>query len=59
MENKAKDMLIELGISNSDSIVPYYPRVRDREDISVLKCTKSGVLLLSRTDHMELLSFNS
>jgi len=54
MENKAKEMLIELGISNLDSIVPYYPRVRDREDVSVLQCKKSGVLLLSKTDHMQL-----
>lgn len=54
MENTAKDMLIELGISNSDSIVPYYPQVRDRNDVAVLKCTKSGVLLLSRTDHMDI-----
>jgi len=39
--------------------VEYFPRVRDRDDIKVLKCLKSDVVLLSRTDHMELLHYQS
>lgn len=54
MRNKIKTLLCELGISDESSIVPYYPRVRDRDDISVLRCQKSGVILLSRTDHMDV-----
>ena len=29
--------LIELGLSNPDSFIDYFPKVRDRSDISVLK----------------------
>src|SRR3989344_8923004 len=54
MENTISNILIQLGISDGQSIVPYYPRVRDREDIAVLKCNKSGVILLSRSDHMDI-----
>ncbi len=41
-------------MSTEDSIVHYFPRVRDRDDIAVLKCEKSGVIFLSRCDHMDL-----
>ena len=54
MENKIKSLLCNLGISDERSIVPFYPRVRDRDDISVLKCKKSGVIFLSRSDHMKI-----
>ena len=33
---------------------PYHPRVRDRDDVAVLRCEKSGVVFLSRSDHMGL-----
>lgn len=52
--NAIKSLLIELGISTEDSIAPYFPRVRDRNDVSVLKCKKSGVIFLSRSDHMDI-----
>jgi SAM-dependent methyltransferase len=51
-ENKIKSLLIELGISTENSIVPFHPKVRDRDDVSVLKCQKSDVILLSRSDHI-------
>src|SRR3990172_3319173 len=54
MENKIQSLLYELGISDEQSTVPFYPKVRDRGDISVLKCQKSGVIFLSRTDHLEI-----
>lgn len=53
-ENKIKSLLIELGISSENSIAPYFPKVRDRDDVSVLRCEKSGVILLSRSDHMNI-----
>ena len=53
-KNTIKDLLIELGISSNESIVLYYPTVRDRDDVAVLKCTRSGVIILSRTDHMDI-----
>ena len=54
MENKIKSLLCDFGISDEQSIIPFYPRVRDRDDISVLKCQKSGVIFLSRADHMDI-----
>lgn len=57
-ENKIKTLLVSLGICDEDSIQDYYPRVRDRDDIAVLKCNKSGVILLSRSDHMSLAHYH-
>lgn len=53
-ENKIKDLLIELGICSNETIVDYFPKVRDRDDVSVMKCTRSGVIFLSRSDHMDI-----
>jgi len=53
-ENKIKKLLIDLEICGESSIEPYYPQVRDREDISVFKCNKSGVIFLSGSDHMSM-----
>lgn len=52
--NEIKEILIQLGVSNSDTIVPFFSKVRDRDDVSVLKCTRSGVIFLSRTDHLDI-----
>ncbi|MCP4268649.1 MAG: class I SAM-dependent methyltransferase [Candidatus Brocadiaceae bacterium] len=54
MENKIKSLLCKLEICNQESIAPFFPKVRDRDDISVLKCNKSGVIFLSRSDHMDM-----
>ena len=54
MENRIKTLLCELGISDEQSIIPFYNKVRDRDDVAVLKCKKSGVIFLSRSDHMEI-----
>ena len=53
-DNKIVKTLFELGISTPESLVEYYPRVRDRKDLKVLKCLRSGVLVLSRSDHVNL-----
>lgn len=52
-KHKIKSMLIQLGICEQSSIKPYYPHVRDREDIAVFKCQKSGVIILSDSSHMD------
>lgn len=54
MGNRIKTLLCDLDISDEQSIVPFYHQVRDRDDVSVLKCEKSGVIFLSRSDHMEI-----
>jgi SAM-dependent methyltransferase len=46
--------LIDLQVIDPASVTRYYPRVRDRDDVGVLRCTKSGVIFLDRTDHIEL-----
>jgi 2-polyprenyl-3-methyl-5-hydroxy-6-metoxy-1,4-benzoquinol methylase len=51
-ENTIQSLLISLGICSHDSIQEFYPRVRDRNDIRVMRCDRSGVLFLSRSDHV-------
>jgi SAM-dependent methyltransferase len=53
-KNIIKNQLINLGICEDTSIEPYYPQVRDRNDVSVLKCKKSGVIFLSSSEHMNM-----
>lgn len=43
--------LFEIGLSTPETIRPYHPRTRDRDDIGVLRCSHSGVILLDRIDH--------
>lgn len=54
IKNSIKEILINLKISTNQSIKEFYPKVRDRDDVSILKCNKSGAILLSRTDHMNI-----
>ena len=53
-ENKIKNLLIDLGICDELSIEAYHPHVRDRDDVYVMRCAKSDVIFLSRSDHMDL-----
>ena len=53
-QNRIKDLLIELDLSTPSSFVQIYDRVRDRDDVAVLRCERTGAILLSRTDHMEI-----
>ena len=54
MENAIKRTLVDLELADESTIVPYYPRVRDREDIGVLRDETSGVIFLDRSDHMDI-----
>ena len=54
MKHQIIQSLNTLGISSPTSLKPYFPRVRDREDISVLQCENSGVIVLSEAQHMDL-----
>lgn len=51
MANACFDLLASLGIIEPQAVEPYHPRVRDRDDIAVLRCRRSGVIFLSRSDH--------
>jgi len=52
VENSIRGLLCSLGVCDEVSIVPFFSRVRDRDDINVLRCERSGVIFLSRSDHM-------
>ena len=54
MENKIAKTLCDWGICDEKAIELFYPRVRDREDISIMRCKKSGVIFTSTSEHMDL-----
>lgn len=54
MENKIAKTLCDWGVCDEKQIEEFYPRVRDREDISVLRCKKSGVIFTSTSEHMNI-----
>lgn len=45
--------LVALGIVNPAAVTRFYPAVRDRDDVGVLRCNQSGVIFLDRVDHVE------
>ncbi len=53
-DNRIFRLLRSLGLVDADSLVEMYPRVRDRDDIAVLRCSRSGVIFLSRSDHIDI-----
>ncbi len=54
MANKILESLIEANVCSGKDVIEIYPKVRDREDISVLRCNKSKVIFLSQTDHVDI-----
>lgn len=54
MDNKIARLLCDWGICDETAIEQFYPRVRDREDISILRCKNSGVIFTSTSEHMDL-----
>lgn len=54
MENKVAATLCDWGVCDETAIEEYFPRVRDRDDISVLRCRKSGVIFTSTSEHMNI-----
>lgn len=54
MKNKIAKTLCEWGVCDETAIEEFYPQVRDRDDIAVLRCKKSGVIFTSTSEHMNL-----
>lgn len=54
MKNKIAKTLCDWGVCDKNAIEEYYPQVRDREDISVMRCNKSGVVFTSTSEHMDM-----
>ena len=48
MKNHLINDLIDLGISESESFEIFHPKTRDLDSINVLKCKKSGVIVLDQ-----------
>lgn len=54
MKNKIAKTLCDWGVCDEKAIEDFYPRVRDREDISVMRCKKSGIIFTSTSEHMDM-----
>lgn len=46
MKHALSDLLIELGLSRTDSFEIFNEGVRDRKDINAIRCKRSGVIVL-------------
>jgi SAM-dependent methyltransferase len=53
MSHLIEEQLISLKIIDKSKVTPFYPKVRDRNDVKVLRCNHSGVIYLSSTNHIE------
>lgn len=49
-----QQLLIDLGLSTETSFEKFFHRVRDRDDIGVVRCSRSGAIILDRSDHMTI-----
>ncbi len=58
MDNKIAKTLCEWGVCDENAIEPFYPSVRDRDDISMLRCAKSGVIFTSTSEHMDITHYS-
>ena len=54
MENNIAKTLCDWGVCDEKAIEEFYPSVRDRNDISVMRCKKSGVIFTSTSEHMDM-----
>lgn len=45
--------LLDLGICRPGSLEPYHHRVRDRDDVEVVTCRESGIVMLATLDHID------
>lgn len=52
--NEIENTLIEIGAIDPESIVEYFPRVRDRDDVKVMKCMNTGVIYLSQSNDISI-----
>ncbi|MEG4213940.1 class I SAM-dependent methyltransferase [Microcoleus sp. Pol14C6] len=58
-ENTIYSWLLRLGICEPNSVELYYSRVRDRDDICVMKCQKSEVIFLTKSQHIDSLYYQN
>jgi 2-polyprenyl-3-methyl-5-hydroxy-6-metoxy-1,4-benzoquinol methylase len=58
MRNPIFDQLCQLGVCDPAGVETFHRGVRDRGDIDVLRCQRSGALFLHRTDHMDVAHYD-
>ena len=58
MKHLIEEQLLALNIINKSKVVNFFPKVRDRDDVKVLRCEQSGVIYLSSTHHIEQSYYN-
>ena len=51
--NQIFDFLKQYSLIDESEIELYSDRVRDRDDVQVYRCKRSGIIFLSRTDHLD------
>jgi 2-polyprenyl-3-methyl-5-hydroxy-6-metoxy-1,4-benzoquinol methylase len=49
-DNKNIELLIELNVSTKSSLKVFHGSTRDVDNLNVLKCNKSGVIVLERVE---------
>lgn len=59
MANPIFDELCRLGVCDAEGVETFHRGVRDRDDIDVLRCRRSGALFLHRTDHMDVAHYDA
>lgn len=59
MTNPIFDALCELGVCNANATTHFHSGTRDRADINVLQCGKSGALFLDDVAHMDIAYYNA
>lgn len=52
-DNIIYQLLISLGICSESSVEEVWLNARDKNDVKVMKDTKSGVVFLSKTNHID------
>ena len=59
MSNPVFETLCDLGVCAQDAVETVQTFVRDRDDVPVLRCRRSGVIFLARTDHMDMAHYEA
>lgn len=52
IDSRVVEQLIKLNLTSKAALKPFHPRVRDNDDISVLRCSDSGIIVLATTAHV-------
>lgn len=57
--NRSRDILLKLSLIEEKNIIRIADNVRDRDDVGVMRDVETGVILLDRTDHIDITHYES